>query len=242
MPVAAAIQQSEEDVMIFDTIRFDASTKWGFKKDTTRHSALGLRAWLAAGALSALSVGVMQAHEAEFRVTSSTFKNGSQLPTTLADNFLVNGVNVCTADGSLGGNLSPDLSWENAPEGTRSFAVVMFDETASFTHWGMFDIPASTRFLPFGAGAAASTDGLQVNNDFGSHGYEGPCPPAGVAPDAHHYVFTVYALDTKLELPVLANFPQNAETILRALAQAGAEGHVLGRASIGGFFSTTPAP
>jgi hypothetical protein len=43
-----------------------------------------------------------------------------------------------------------------------------------------------------------------------------------------------------LHLPVLVNFPQNPDTLLDAIARAGGEGHVLGKASIGGYFSTTP--
>jgi len=206
-------------------------------------SPLPRRKWLTAIALSAMVFGVANAHDDDdFHIKSMTFKQGATLPISMADNFLVNGANACTADGSAGGNLSPELTWEDAPRGTHSFAAVMFDETASFTHWGIFNISASTMALPAGAGTAGSVYGSQVNNDFGTPGYEGPCPPADVAPFAHHYVVTIYALDVKLHLPVLANFPQNAETLIEAIAQAGAEGHVLGRASIGGFFSATPAP
>jgi Raf kinase inhibitor-like YbhB/YbcL family protein len=213
------------------------------KKLTGVTLPLPWREWLTAAALSAMVFSVANAHEEDdFHVKSTTFKQGAALPTSMADNFLVNGLNVCTVDGSAGGNLSPELTWENAPRGTRSFAIVLFDDTASFTHWGIFNISANTTALPAGAGAADSVYGPQVNNDFGSLGYEGPCPPADVVPFAHHYVVTVYALDVKLRLPVLVNFPQNAETLIQAIAQAGAEGHVLGRARIGGFFSTTPSP
>ena len=216
--------------------------KLSFETPTGIRSALPWREWLTAVAVSAMVFSVANAHDDDdFRVKSATFKQGAALPISMADNFLVNGLNVCTVDGSTGGNLSPELTWENAPRGTRSFAIVLFDETASFTHWGIFNISASTTALPAGAGAADSVFGPQVHNDFGSLGYEGPCPPAGVVPFAHHYVFTVYALDVKLRLPVLVNFPQNAETLIQAIAQAGAEAHVLGRASIGGFFSTTPS-
>jgi Raf kinase inhibitor-like YbhB/YbcL family protein len=200
------------------------------------------RRWLTLVALSAMALSVASAHDDDdFQVKSRTFKQGANLPTSMADNFLVNGVNICTADGSTGGDLSPELMWQDAPRGTLSFAIVMFDETASFTHWGIFNIEASTRLLPAGAGAAGSEYGLQVPNDYGTLGYEGPCPPPGIVPFAHHYVITVYALDIKLHLPVLANFPQNPDTLLDAIARAGGEGHVLGSASIGGYFSTTPA-
>jgi Raf kinase inhibitor-like YbhB/YbcL family protein len=199
------------------------------------------RACLAVCVLSLGPLAAASAGDGEFRINSTTFRDGGALPTSMADNFPVNGVNVCTADGSVGGNTSPELAWQNAPAGTRSFVVIAFDVTASFTHWGIYNIGASTTVLPAGAGTAVSSYGAQVNNDFPSHGYEGPCPPAGVVPFAHHYVFTVYALDTHLHLPLLTNFPQNAETLFNALAKAGADGHVLGSASVGGFFSATPA-
>jgi Raf kinase inhibitor-like YbhB/YbcL family protein len=193
------------------------------------------------GGLFIASSGAARAGDFDFRVHSATFKNDGVLPDSMIDNFPATGPNSCTANGSAGGDLSPELTWEGAPWSTRSFAVMAFDVTASFTHWGIYNITANTTSLPGGAGAADSTYGAQVANDFTSIGYEGPCPPAGVEPFAHHYVFTVYALDIRLQLPVQANFPQNPETLFRALTQAGAEGHVLGKASIGGFFSSTPA-
>ena len=195
---------------------------------------------LAVSALSMALSGVAGADDNDFKVRSDTFSNGATLPTSMADQFPVSGVNTCTADGSAGGNTSPELSWENAPKETRSFAVVMYDVTASFTHWGIYNIPGSKHGLPAGAGAAGSNHGEQLPNDFGSMGYEGPCPPPGIVPYAHHYVVTVYALDKELRLAVFANFPQNPDTLFNALALAGAEGHVLARASIGGYFSATP--
>lgn len=94
---------------------------------------------------------------------------------------------------------------------------------------------------PAGSGAADGDQGAQVPNDYGSNGYEGPCPPQGVVPYSHHYVVTVYALDIELRLPVFTNFRQNPDTLFNAVARAGAEGHVLGSASIDGYYSATPA-
>src|SRR5215470_5173014 len=85
-----------------------------------------------------------------FRVMSTTFENGSTLPIsailnlTIPPGFPKAGSNACSIDGAPGGNESPELSWTHAPRDTRSFAVVMFDVTASFTHWGMFNISADT--------------------------------------------------------------------------------------------------
>jgi Raf kinase inhibitor-like YbhB/YbcL family protein len=176
------------------------------------------------------------------RVSSTTFFDNGVLPISMIDNIVSSGTNTCTVNGAPGGNQSPEVSWRDAPRGTRSFAVVMFDVTASFTHWGMYNIPAGTNSLPAGAGAFGSTYGAQVYNDFYNQEYDGPCPPVGVAPDSHHYVVTVYALDKELQLPQSANFPPYAETLWYALVKAAEDGHVLAHASIGGFYSATPAP
>ena len=70
--------------------------------------------------------------------------------------------------------------------------------------------------------------------------YDGPCPPAGYAPEIHHYVFTVYALSTTLVLPGSANFPANGETLYHALIAAGEQGQILGHASLTALYSSTP--
>ena len=175
-----------------------------------------------------------------FEVHSATFKNDTTLPLSMVDNIVVNGTNACSLDGSPGGNQSPQLSWTNAPADTRSFVVVLFDPTASFAHWGMYNIAANATGLPANAGAAGSTYGVQVFNDFPDQNYDGPCPPPNFPPNVHHYVFTVYALASELDLPSSANFPANADTLFRALLQAAERRDVLASASITGFYSTTP--
>lgn len=96
---------------------------------------------------------------------------------------------------NLGGeNLSPDLSWSGAPEGTRSFAVTCFDPDAptgsGFWHWIAWDIPATATSLPLGV-SREDTSLKQARNDFGNVGYDGPEPPAG---PPHRYQFSVHAL------------------------------------------------
>lgn len=170
-----------------------------------------------------------QDSEHEFRLTSTTFTNGGQLPLNM-----VLGSNFCTFV-SGGGDESPELSWTNAPRNTRTFVVTLFDVTAAFTHWGMYNIPRKTTELPENAGAAGSPYGQQVFNDFflGAE-YDGPCPPNNVTPLVHDYVFTVYALDTELHLASFPpNFPAGAETLYRAMFD-----HVIKKASIHGFFSS----
>lgn len=108
--------------------------------------------------------------------------------------------------GCTGENVSPQLSWENAPAGTQAFAVTMYDKDAptgsGFWHWVVFNIPATVTELKTGAGdvakAIAPKECTQSTTDFGKPGYGGPCPPAG-AP--HEYLITVFALKTKFDLP-----------------------------------------
>jgi Raf kinase inhibitor-like YbhB/YbcL family protein len=177
-----------------------------------------------------------------FQVSSTTFQNNSVLPISMIDNITANGVNSCSIDGSAGGDQSPQLSWTNAPSGTASFVVILYDETASFTHWGMYNIGPSATGMPENAGVKGSTFGQQVVNDFGAAAeYDGPCPPANVKPFVHHYVFTVYALSTELHLGGSKDFPPNAERLFHVLINAGRYHQILASAKIVGLYSTTPS-
>jgi len=107
---------------------------------------------------------------------------------------------VFSGFGCQGENISPELNWNNAPEGTKSFAVTMYDPDAptgsGWWHWQVFDIAATTTGLKANAGdvslALAPKGSVQNSTDFGAVGYGGPCPPEGTA--SHQYIFTVYAL------------------------------------------------
>lgn len=130
--------------------------------------------------------------------------------------------------GCTGKNLSPQLSWTNAPAGTKSFAVTMYDPDAptgsGWWHWVVFDLPASTALLPTGAGTPGMPGipevAVQSRTDFGGQGYGGPCPPVGHG--AHRYVVTVHALGVeKLGLdaqasPALVGYTLNANTLAKA--------------------------
>ena len=202
----------------------------------------GKRLSRAAGVALALGLLVASAPAQEsFQLHSTTFTNDSTLPISMILNNQVNGVNTCSASGAAGYDESPELFWTGAPRGTQVFAVVLYDVTASFTHWGMYNISGNVNQLPENAGMAGSSFGPQIENDFDlGQQYDGPCPPANVPPDTHKYVFTVYALSKKLSLPGSANFPANAETLYQALIRAGQQGEILGEASLTGLYSSTP--
>jgi len=137
------------------------------------------------------------------KLVSSNFEDGEYLATK----------HILSADygfGCSGGNESPHLKWEGAPQGTRSFALTCFDPDAptgsGFWHWVVVDIPPDVRELPAGAGNPASgklpAGALQVRTDYGKPGYGGPCPPEGDHP--HRYLFTIHAVSLE-KLPVTAD-------------------------------------
>jgi len=125
--------------------------------------------------------------------------------------------------GCSGDNKSPQLSWANAPEGTKSFAITIYDADAptgsGFWHWVVFDIPAQATSITENASSAKSlpNGSIESNTDFGAPGYGGPCPPKGDKP--HMFIVTVYALKTdKLGLdanatPAVVGFYLNSNVI-----------------------------
>ncbi len=135
---------------------------------------------------------------------------------------------VYNSFGCSGKNLSPELSWENVPAGTKSFAITMYDPDAptgsGWWHWVVFDIPANTYELKQGAGDPSRdllpAGTVQGTTDFGTPGYGGPCPPEG--DKAHEYLITIYALKTdKLGLdgkanPALVGFYINGNMLAKA--------------------------
>ncbi|MEP6930008.1 MAG: YbhB/YbcL family Raf kinase inhibitor-like protein [Flavobacterium sp.] len=130
--------------------------------------------------------------------------------------------------GCSGENQSPQLLWKNAPEGTKSFAITMYDPDAptgsGFWHWIAFNIPANVNEIVTNAGNAKLNlfpkGAIQSITDYGIKGFGGPCPPEGHG--FHEYIITVYALKTdKLELtentnPAIVGFNLWNNTIAKA--------------------------
>jgi Raf kinase inhibitor-like YbhB/YbcL family protein len=135
---------------------------------------------------------------------------------------------VFSGFGCTGKNISPHLSWTNAPENTKSFAVTVYDPDAptgsGWWHWVIFNIPADTSELKEDAGNPdknlAPKGSIQSVTDFGKPGFGGACPPVGDTP--HRYIFTVHALDIeKLNLngttqPAMVGFVLNQHAIAKA--------------------------
>jgi Raf kinase inhibitor-like YbhB/YbcL family protein len=124
------------------------------------------------------------------RLTSPAFGEGREIP------------RVYTCDGK---DVSPPLAWTGVPESTRALALIGEDPDApggTWTHWVIFNLPAGLKELREGippeerVSLGPGEDAIQGRNDFGKIGYGGPCPPTGT----HHYVFRLYALDTRLGL------------------------------------------
>jgi Raf kinase inhibitor-like YbhB/YbcL family protein len=130
------------------------------------------------------------AAQTHFTLTSPTILNGGEMP----------GINVGQRDDCQGGNHSPPLAWSHPPEGTQSYAVSMADLDAKVGVvwlWLMFNIPANVTALPENAaqGGGLAPPGVgQARNGFDETGYSGPCPRKGSP--AHHYLITVWALNT----------------------------------------------
>ena len=154
---------------------------------------------------------------AAFTLYSSDIIDGE----TLSEKHVYNGF------GCTGQNISPALSWDKVPAGTKSFALTVHDPDAptgsGWWHWITFNIPASITELPQGAGSHIHDihpNIMQGVNDYGSNTFGGACPPKGDQP--HRYIFTVHALSVPyLEIPenasaALIGYNINANTIAQS--------------------------
>ncbi|PHS58307.1 MAG: YbhB/YbcL family Raf kinase inhibitor-like protein [Sulfurimonas sp.] len=154
--------------------------------------------------------------------SSSLFADGLTLKSDdmfgqITNNQVFNGF------GCTGKNISPQLSWLNAPKSTKSFAITIYDPDAptgsGWWHWLVFNISADTNKLVSNASSLMKLPHASIESltDFGSSSFGGACPPKG--DKAHAYVTTVYALDVKkLDLdknsnPALVGYMINSHTI-----------------------------
>ena len=147
-------------------------------------------------------------------IKSSAFQNGGDIPRQYS------------CDGT---DLSPPLSWENPPSGTKAFALIADDPDApvgTWVHWVIYDLPAETKELAEGTPTTETlpNGAKQGTNDFRKVGYGGPCPPSG---PVHRYFFKLYALDAQTNQKPRATKQQ----LLNAI-----KGHILAEAGLMGRY------
>ena len=125
-----------------------------------------------------------------------------------------------------GKDFSPEIHWKFQGK-AETYALICEDPDApggTFIHWVVYSIPGAYVNLAEGFPKSGEPDAIiQGRNDFGETGYNGPCPPKG---KIHHYVFTVYALDTRI----------NEKGHTAAELKKAMKGHVMGSASVTGLY------
>jgi len=184
-------------------------------------------AWMASSWLAALTLTAAEpragneaaggaAPAGTFSLTSPDIVQGKKMTET----------QVFNGFGCQGRNVSPAVSWSNAPPNTKSFALLMHDPDAptgsGWWHWVVYNLPAEVTSIPADAGDPKKnlmpSGVVQGRTDFGTRGYGGPCPPPG---KAHRYYLRLYALKVpKLEVPADASpafigFNVNANAIAK---------------------------
>lgn len=157
-----------------------------------------------------------------FELTSPDLAEGAALPQWARSGIA----------GAGGEDRSPELRWSGAPEGTRSFALTMYDPDAptgsGWWHWAVYNLRAGITGLPANAGdpeAGLLPEGaVTLPNEIRLERYLGAAPPAGTG--VHRYFFTLSALDVaSLDLP---------EGATPALLGFQLYPHILGRAQLMG--------
>ena len=165
--------------------------------------------------------GPAQAADA-FTLTSTTFKDGALLPKKVGNNTAGNA-------NCVGENLSPQLTWSGAPEGTKSFALTLVDPEGrrglGVYHWVAYGIPPDVTSLAEGEASKPSDKYVGGKSTQGIATFSGPCPPPG---PPQHYTFVIIAtdLDPK-ELPPGLTLPELWEKL---------NGHAKGAAGMVGLF------
>ena len=155
---------------------------------------------------------------------TATRVSGTLGPFTFSSPAFAEGKTIPVDYTCKGTDISPALTWTEPPAGTQSFAVIMYDPEATWTHWVLYNIPASTHDLKEGLpkDSKLSDGSLQAMTAFMAPGYWGPCPSY-----THTYEFTLYALDTMLSISASAF----RDSILAAMKE-----HVLASVKLTGTF------
>ncbi len=158
-------------------------------------------------------------------------------PMRLMSNAFIDGGAIPPKFTQAGEQVSPQMAWADAPAATQSFVLHMHDMEGARNktsddqlHWLVWNIPATTRGLPEGVPKGDLKDGAHQTSASGDGVYRGPGAPA--TGPYHHYVFELFALDTKID--VAANPSDPFDT--RAKVLAAIQGHVVGKAVYLGFF------
>lgn len=166
----------------------------------------------------AAAPGTQKEAQDVFALTSPAFESGGHIPAEYASTGVRGGQNV-----------SMPFEWRGAPDGTRSFALVLVDRhpvARSWVHWMVTSIPADATGLARGAsGTAMPAGSVEHRNTFGAPGYGGPQPPIGSG--EHEYEAVLYALD----VASVSGDPRTLAELTTAL-----DGHMLASASCSGMF------
>jgi hypothetical protein len=180
----------------------------------------------ASGSLSAQQRGGAPAAP-PMTMTVAGFADGAQIPVKYSQAA----PGVATGEG-----LSPAISWTNVPAGTQSFVLNMHDmdvarnrTTDDQAHWVVWNVPATATGLPEGVPKGAQlADGSYQFSATGQM-YRGPGAPANGP--THHYMFELFALDSKLDVTPAADAFESRANVMKAM-----QGHILGKAVYGGLF------
>jgi len=128
-----------------------------------------------------------------FTLSSTTFADGKIMPKKVANSK----ANAPNNPNCVGDNVSPQFSWSNVPDGTKSFVFLMTDPEgrggAGVNHWVAYGIPASVTGFAEGEVSRQSDKYVGGKSTQGVAFYSGPCAPPNQTP--HHYTFVLIATD-----------------------------------------------
>jgi hypothetical protein len=169
-----------------------------------------------------------QTAPAAMTLTTNAFADGTIIPVKYSQ----------AAPGAAPGEgTSPALSWGNIPAGTKSLLLHMHDldfvrnkTTDDQVHWLVWNIPANSTGLAEGLLRGAKLPDGSYQISVTGPVYRGP--GAAASGPLHHYMFEILALDIALDFPAVNNDP--FET--RAKVMQTIQGHILGKAVMGGLF------